>query len=103
MTEQILGHVVVLAITAVSVLSGFLWWKLDKREAQRLKKISKYAEHIKAYYMLEKTYIERIKTHETTKPEQTIMNECRKKMKEDNDIEIGKLLSANDVKDDIDK
>jgi len=101
MTEKILEHLVTLAIAVVSVLSGFLWYKFDKREARRLKKISKYAEHIKAYYLLEKIYIEQIKKHETTKAERTIMNECRKKMKEDNLIEIETLLSVNDVVQDI--
>jgi len=101
MAESILGSIVTLAITGISVLSGFLWYKFDKREARRLKKISKYAEHIKAYYLLEQTYIKRIKQYEAERPEQTIMNECRKKMKEDNQIEIGTLLSANDVVQDI--
>ena len=101
MIEQILGHLVILSVAAVSVLSGFLWWKFDKREAQRLKKISKYAKHIRAYYLLEKTYIEHILTLEPNKTENGIKRDCRKKSREENDIEMEVLLKANDVERDI--
>jgi len=101
MIEQILGHLVILALTAVSVLSGFLWWKFDKREAQKLKKISNYAKQIKAYHLLEDTYIEYIKKYEPEKTDLMIKRACRKKFREDNDIEVARFLGDKDVEYDI--
>lgn len=98
---SILGSIVTLLVTALSMFAAYLFYKKDKRKDRSLKKIANYAKHIKAYYFLEKTYIERIKQYEPTKSEQTIMKECRNKMKDDYQIEIGTLLSANDVENDI--
>ena len=96
MTDQIIANLVTLGFTAFTVFIAILIYKYDKRDAQKTKKISKYAENIKAYYQLEQTYIERILTNEKEKTEMMIKKECRRKFREDNDTDII-FLTPNDV------
>jgi len=91
-----LGSIGIILIAVASILWSFVWYKYNKREKERLEKISRFAKVIQAFNLLEETYIERIKIYEPSKQGDAIKDDCRKKMKKDNQITVT-LLSKEQV------
>ena len=61
-TEAIFVNLATIAIAAVGVAFTILYYKLDQRNKKREATINKLANQVKAYYELEKLYVNEIAT-----------------------------------------
>jgi len=74
----IIGNIVILVICLVSVLSGYLFYKLDKRHKHSKKTIKKLCKQLQAYWCVEKLYAEEM-AKKIGKPYSTVLKDFREK------------------------